>query len=74
MGDIIEQSLSAIPINCVRKLYELVPSGVKFIKLGIEEDDTKATYELQVSFLTLHLLSRSKLKTVYIEKYLNDQS
>lgn len=50
MGDIIEQTLTDIPINCVRKLYEMMPSAVKFIKLGIEEDDTKATYELQVSF------------------------
>uniref|UniRef100_A0A0P4WEE1 Uncharacterized protein n=1 Tax=Scylla olivacea TaxID=85551 RepID=A0A0P4WEE1_SCYOL len=50
MGDIIEETLKRkdIPINCVRKLYEMVPSGIKFVKIPYQEGDGKATYELQI--------------------------
>ena len=53
MVEIIDETLmgSDIPINCVRKLYEKVPSGLNFIKGHFEEGDTTVTYELQVSFI-----------------------
>lgn len=49
MGDIIDQTLTDIPINCIRKLYEKVPAGVKFVKKPMKEDDTMAEYEVTVS-------------------------
>ena len=53
MGEIIDQTFTKvdIPINCVRKLHEKVPYGLKFVKLPFEEGDTTVKYKLQVSFI-----------------------
>lgn len=56
MDDIIKETLTAIPMNCIRKLYEKLPDGVQFIKLPKEEEeDAGAKYEVRVS-LKLHFL------------------
>ncbi|MPC24342.1 Endoribonuclease dcr-1 [Portunus trituberculatus] len=50
MGDIIEETMKKkdIPMNCVRKLYEMVPTGIRFDKLPFQEDDGKAMYKLEI--------------------------
>lgn len=50
MGDVFKDTVKRkdIPINCVRKLYEMVPSGIQFFKLPFHEGDGKAAYELQI--------------------------
>ncbi|XP_050727390.1 endoribonuclease Dicer-like isoform X4 [Eriocheir sinensis] len=49
MDDIIKETLTDIPMNCIRKLYEKVPSGVQFVKLPMEEEeDAMAKYEVRI--------------------------
>ncbi|KAK3862621.1 hypothetical protein Pcinc_031533 [Petrolisthes cinctipes] len=51
MGHVIEETMTDIPIDCVRKLFEEMPNKVEFIKVPREEDDDTAKYEVRVEGL-----------------------
>nr|XP_045623564.1 endoribonuclease Dicer-like [Procambarus clarkii] len=51
MGDIMEKSLTSIPLNYVRELYESAPGKVKFEKVPRLENDDFAKYCVQIDDL-----------------------
>lgn len=48
MGHVIQEKMTDIPIDCVRKLYEEMANKVQFTKVLRTEDDDVAKYQVKV--------------------------
>lgn len=49
MGHVIQETMTDIPIDCVRKLYEEMANKVQFTKIPRAEDEDVAKYQVKVS-------------------------